>query len=157
MSFAFGAMLMSATSGAICVAAETTAEFERIEATNREVRDAFKEGDIERIALFHHENVIKSLGPDRYFEGKDALKEDLANTFAAVDLEFGEEEASNVRESITMCGDTVISIVRFAIGWRLKDGSADGVARGRAMLVQVRSDDAPYGWVTLREVVQPLP
>lgn len=140
-----------------CVPAAGTPEFAQIDETNRQVRLAFAAGDVERIALFHHEDVIKSLGPERYFEGKAALKEDLANTFAAVDLEFRENDPANVWESLTICGDTAISIERFSIGWRLKDGSADGVAKGRAMIVLVRSDEAPHGWVTLREVVQSLP
>ena len=138
-----------------CLPADQTPDYDNILKTNLEVRNAFKAGDIERIAVFHHDDVIKSLGPDRYFEGKDALKADLANTMSSVNLEFG-EGAENVRESLTICGDTAISITRFSIGWTPKDGSEGGVARGRAMIVLVRSDEAPHGWVTLREVIQPL-
>ena len=142
--------------GTQCLPADQTPHYDQILETNREVRAAFKAGDIERIALFHHDDVIKSLGPGRFFEGKEALKADLANTMANVDLEFG-DGAENVRESLTICGETAISITRFSIGWKPKDGSEGGIARGRAMIVLVRSDEAPHGWVTLREVIQPLP
>ncbi|MEM9387355.1 MAG: DUF4440 domain-containing protein [Pseudomonadota bacterium] len=141
---------------ASCVPAEQTPDLARIDATNREVREAFKAGDIERIALFHHDEVIKSLGPGRYFEGKDALKADLAATFETVDLAFG-DGPDNVRESLAICGDTAIAITRFSIGWTPKNGDPGGVARGRAMIVMVRSQAAPHGWVTLRELIQPLP
>ncbi len=151
------ALVMGLSGGAPqCLPADQTPDYDRILATNREVREAFRAGDIERIALFHHDDVIKSLGPGRYFEGKDELKADLANTMSSVDLEFG-EGAGNVRESLTICGDTAISITRFSIGWTPKDGSEGGVAKGRAMIVLVRSDTAPHGWATLREVIQPLP
>lgn len=146
----------AAAASAPCVPAEQSPELANIEATNREVREAFKAGGIERIALFHHDDVIKSLGPGRYFEGKEALRADLASTFANVSLAFG-EGAENVRESLTICGDTAISISRFSIGWTPKNGDPGGVARGRAMIVLVRSQEAPHGWVTLREVIQPLP
>ncbi|MEO0423269.1 MAG: nuclear transport factor 2 family protein [Pseudomonadota bacterium] len=156
MPLATTLMLLATGAVAHCVPAEQTPDLEKIDATNREVRAAFKAGDIERIALFHHDEVIKSLGPDRYFEGKDALRADLVNTLSAVDLAFG-EGPDNVRESLTICGDTAIAITRFSIGWTPKNGDPGGVARGRAMIVMVRSEDAPYGWVTLREVIQPLP
>ncbi len=152
----FSLLLLASAGSPTCLPADQTPDIAKIEATNREVREAFKAGDIDRIALFHHDDVIKSLGPGRYFEGKEALKADLAATFASVDLEFG-EGAESTRESLTVCGDTAISITRFSIGWIPKDGSSGGVARGRAMIVLVRSDDAPHGWVTLREVIQPLP
>lgn len=156
MSFAFALLMSASGASAQCLPAEETPDLALIEATNREVRDAFKAGDIDRIALFHHDDVIKSLGPGRYFEGKEALKADLANTMSAVDLEFGEGD-ENVRESLRICGDTAIAITRFSIGWTPKDGSPGGVARGRTMIVMVRSDKAPHGWVTLSEVIQPLP
>ncbi len=148
-------VMASSGAGAQCLPAEQTPDYDDILKTNLEVRKAFKAGDIERIALFHHDDVIKSLGPGRYFEGKEALKADLASTMSSVDLEFG-DGPENVRESLTICGETAISITRFSIGWKPKDGSEGGVARGRAMIVLVRSDEAPHGWVTLREVIQPL-
>lgn len=135
-----------------CLPTDQTPHNDDILKTNQEVRAAFKAGDIEQTALFHHDDVIKSLGPDRYFEGKEALKADLANTLSSVDLEFG-EGGENFRESLTICGKTAIAITRFSIGWTPKDG----MAKGRAMIVLVRSDTAPYGWVTLREVIQPIP
>ena len=158
MGLMTAAALVMASSGAAaqCLPADQTSDYEDILKTNREVREAFKAGDIDRIALFHHDEVIKSLGPGRYFEGKAALKADLANTMSSVDLEFG-EGPENARESLTICGDTAISITRFSIGWKPKDGSEGGIAKGRAMIVLVRSDTAPHGWVTLREVIQPLP
>ena len=156
MSIGIGLVFLAELSSATCVPASETPELAKIEATNREVREAFKAGDIERIALFHHDNVIKSLGPDRYFEGKEALKADLANTMSSVTLEFGEGD-DNYREALTICGDTAISITRFSIGWKPLDGSDGGIARGRAMIVLVKSDKAPHGWVTLKEVIQPLP
>lgn len=148
--------LLAATATAQCVPAETSPELERINATNLAVREAFKAGDVERIALFHHDDVIKSLGPGQYFEGKEALKENLRGTFSSVDLDFG-EGGETLRESLTICGDTAISITRFEIAWSPKDGSPGGIAKGRSMIVLVRSDNAPHGWVTLSEVIQPEP
>lgn len=141
---------------ATCVPAEHSPEFANIQATNQAVRAAFKAADVEQIALYHHDDVAKSLGPDAFFEGKDALKRDLANTFSSVDLEFGEGDAE-VIESMVICGDMATSITRFSIDWKPKDGSPGGTARGRAMIVLVKSEKAPFGWVTLREIIQPLP
>ena len=148
--------LLAGTAPAQCVPAEQSPALAGINATNVALREAFKAGDVDRIALFHHENVIKSLGPGQYFEGQEALKQNLRGTFAAVDLDFG-EGGESLRESLTICGDTAISITRFDIAWTPKDGSEGGIASGRLMIVLVRSDDAPHGWVTLSEVIQPDP
>lgn len=148
--------ILAGVSTAQCVSAEQSPELARIEATNLAVREAFKEGDIERIALFHHEDVVKSLGPGQYFEGREALANNLRETFAAVDLDFG-DAGETLRESLTICGDTAISITRFEIAWTPKDGSAGGIASGRSMIVLVRSDEAPHGWVTISEIIQPEP
>jgi ketosteroid isomerase-like protein len=145
---------IAAASAATCIPADQSPELDRINATNAAVREAFKAGDVDRIALFHHDNVIKSLGPGQYFEGKEALKDNLRGTFSAVDLDFG-EGGESLRESLTICGDTAISITRFDIAWTPKDGSEGGIASGRSMIVLVRSDEAPHGWVTLSEVIQP--
>lgn len=147
---------LASTASAHCVPAQASPELDRIDATNLAVREAFKDGDVERIALFHHDDVIKSLGPGQYFEGKEALRTSLRETLAAVDLDFG-EGGEALRESLTICGDTAISITRFEITWTLKDGSARGTASGRSMIVLVKSDEAPHGWVTISEMIQPDP
>ncbi|MEM7778894.1 MAG: nuclear transport factor 2 family protein [Pseudomonadota bacterium] len=146
--------LLLATSP-VCIPGAESPEIYRIDATNAAVRQAFSEGDVDTIALYHHDDVIKSLGPGQYYEGKDALRQQLEATFAAVTLDFG-EKGEDLRESLTVCGDLAVSITRFEITWTLLDGSASGVSEGRSMIVLVRSDEAPHGWVTLSEVIQPV-
>lgn len=141
---------------ALCVPASESAETERIDATNAAVRQAFAAGDVDTIALYHHDDVVKSLGPGQFYEGKAALRAQLEETFANVTLDFG-EKGEALRESLTICGDTAISITRFEIAWSPLDGSPGGQATGRSMIVLVRSDEAPHGWVTLSEVIQPDP
>lgn len=151
-----GLLLWIAASGNACVPGAQSPELARIDATNAAVREAFANGDVETIALYHHEDVVKSLGPGQYFVGHEALKEQLAETFAGVTLDFG-DKGEALRESLIVCGNTATSITRFEIAWVPKDGSVGGVARGRSAIVLVRSDDAPHGWVTLSEVIQPEP
>ncbi len=150
-----GLALVALAAGAttVCHPAAGTPDEAAIMATDTAVREAFARGDIDTIALYHHPEVVKSLAPERFFAGEKALREDLANTFSTVDLDFGQ----NDREMLKICGDTALSIVRFSIDYSAKDGSFNGTAYGRAMIVMVRSDRAPHGWVTLSEVVQPAP
>ncbi|MEL6539920.1 MAG: DUF4440 domain-containing protein [Pseudomonadota bacterium] len=143
-----------AVASATCVPGAQSPELARIDATNAAVRDAFAKGDVETIARYHHKDVTKSLGPGQYYAGREALKQQLKDAFANVSLDFG-DRGEELRESLTVCGDTAISIARFEIAWTPKDGSPGGIARGRTMIVQVRSDRAPHGWVTLTEVIQP--
>ena len=147
-------LLWLAAGSATCVPGAQSPELARIDATNAAVREAFASGDIETIALYHHPDVTKSLGPGQYFEGREALKKQLSETFEGVSLDFG-DKGEALRESLTVCGDTAISITRFEIAWTPRDGSPGGVARGRSAIVMVRSDEAPHGWVTLSEVIQP--
>ncbi|MEM7700614.1 MAG: DUF4440 domain-containing protein [Pseudomonadota bacterium] len=145
---------LTASAVAACVPGQQSPELARINATNAAVREAFAKGDVETIALYHHKNVTKSLGPGQYYEGREALKQQLTDAFASVSLDFG-DKGEELRESLTVCGNTAVSIARFEIAWTPKDGSPGGVARGRTMIVQVRSNEAPHGWVTLTEVIQP--
>ena len=120
-------LVWMAAASASCVPGAQSPELARIDATNAAVREAFAKGDVETIALFHHEDVIKSLGPGQYFEGREALKKQLSETFAGVSLDFG-EKGEDLRESLTVCGDTAISITRFEIEWTPKNGSPGGIA-----------------------------
>jgi len=147
-------VFLTAAAAATCVPGDHSPELARIDATNAAVRAAFAEGDVETIALYHHEDVTKSLGPGQYYEGREALKAQLRETFVGVSLDFG-DKGEALRESLIVCGDTAVSITRFEIVWTPKDGSPGGVARGRSAIVQVRSSEAPHGWVTLSEVIQP--
>ena len=149
-------LLWIAASGSACIPGAQSPELTHIDATNAAVREAFARGDVETIALYHHEDVVKSLGPGQYFEGREALKQQLTETFSGVTLDFG-NKGEALRESLMVCGDTATTITRFEIAWTPKDGSPGGVARGRSPIVLVRSDDAPHGWVTLSEVIQPEP
>ncbi|MEM7688175.1 MAG: DUF4440 domain-containing protein [Pseudomonadota bacterium] len=148
------ALLWMAAASQSCVPGAQSPERARIDATNAAVREAFAKGDIETIALYHHEDVTKALGPGQYYQGRAALKRQLTDVFAGVSLDFG-DKGEALRESLTVCGDTAISITGFEIAWTPKDGSPGGVTRGRSMIVQVRSDEAPHGWVTLTEMIQP--
>lgn len=147
-------LVWMAAASATCVPGDQSPKRERIDATNAAVREAFAKGDIETIALYHHEDVTKSLGPGQFYQGRQALKKQLTETFSGVTLDFG-DKGETLRESLTVCGDTAVSITRFEIAWTPKDGSPGGIAKGRSMIVQVRSDKAPHGWVTLTEVIQP--
>lgn len=149
-----GWLLFAGASAAVCVPGGQSPELARIDATNAAVRDAFAAEDVETIALYHHKDVVKSLGPGQYYEGREALKKQLSETFAGVSLDFG-EKGEALRETLMVCGDTAMSITRFEIEWTPKDGSPGGIARGRSAIVLVRSDEAPHGWVTLSEVIQP--
>ncbi|MEM7700616.1 MAG: hypothetical protein AAF251_01630 [Pseudomonadota bacterium] len=151
----FDIILGLAAASASCVPAESRPEdLAQINATSSAIRSAFAERDVEGIARYHHDNVIKSLGPGQYYEGKKALKAQLSETFGSVALKFGEGGQRN-REALMICGESAISITLFEIAFIPDDGSEGGVFAGRTMVVMVRSKDAPHGWVVFSELIQP--
>jgi hypothetical protein len=53
-------------------------------------------------------------------------------------------------------GDAAVRIFHFAIRATPIAGGPPDSFKGRSMVVYTRSKESPTGWITIREVVQPL-
>ncbi len=115
------------------------------------IRDAFARGDIDTIMAYHHPDVIKALGPQKYLVGRDAVKADLLGTFQAYKLEFREHRVENT----FFQGNTAVEESTFTIKGTPKNGGEPFLFKGRAMVVYVRYKKSPTGWASIREIVQP--
>ena len=115
------------------------------------IREAFKNGDINKIRSLHHPEVTKALAFDDIKNGRDEVMDGLIGVLGAYDLEFIE---NNV-ESLLIRDDIAIEQTQFAIqGTPKKDGDPF-LFRGRTMVTYIRYEQSPTGWATIREIIQP--
>jgi ketosteroid isomerase-like protein len=121
--------------------------------TSEDIRAAFTRGDLATIMAYHHPNVIKALSHDRYLDGRDAVRMDLAATLEKFHLEFTEHRVEN----LFFQGDTAVEQSVFAIKGTPKNGGEPFLFRGRALVVYVRHKPSPTGWASIRELIQPFP
>ncbi|NQZ43489.1 MAG: nuclear transport factor 2 family protein [Flavobacteriaceae bacterium] len=124
----------------------------QITATGKAVREAFKKGDVQTIAKYHHPDVIKALGYDNVRVGREAVMQGLEETLASFDLEFLDEKSE---EAFVYEGDLVIKQMKFALRLIPKNGDTPFIFRGRTLLVLKRYEASPTGWATLHEIIQP--
>ena len=102
---------------------------------------------------YHHPDVTKALAYDKYLVGRSALEADLRSTFENYTLEFLQNDV----ELLSIHGDIATEQILFSVKGTPKRGGAPFLFKGRTMLILVRYDKSPTGWVTLREIVQPAP
>lgn len=122
-----------------------------LEQTSIAILSAFASGDIPTILSYHHPDVIKALGYNKYIKGREALEVDLKNTLQNVKLNWKENKV----ESLLINGQTAVEMTAFTIEGTPKDGSKPFIFKGRAMIVYVRYKQSPTGWATIREIIQP--
>ncbi|CAN5494050.1 hypothetical protein BH09BAC4_BH09BAC4_08750 [soil metagenome] len=122
-----------------------------IEQTSIGIRGAFAAENIPAILAYHHPEVVKALAYNKFINGQKELEADLKNTLQYVRLVWKE----NKLESLLFDGNSAVEMTAFTIEGTPKDGSKPFTFKGRAMIVYVRSDKSPSGWVSIREVVQP--
>ena len=115
------------------------------------IRTAFAKGDVQAILSYHDTNIRKALGYTHIIIGKDGLEKDLKNTFKNVKLKW----LKNDVESLIFQRNTAIEITVFNIEITPYDGGTAFISKGRAMIVYVRNSQSPYGWASIREVIQP--
>lgn len=126
---------------------------QQIERTGAAVRQAFKQGDLETIKLYHHPEVTKALSYTNLQRNREEVLDGLRETMANFELEFLDGKAT---EKFIHHGDLVIKQMRFALRLIPKNGDEPFVFKGRTLLVLQRYDESPTGWVTLHEIVQPF-
>ena len=129
----------------------TNADRAALTRTGDAIRAGFAASDVETILKYHHPNVEKWLSPSSHTVGREALRAELEETFKTAQLMFGENHV----ESAIFMGDTAVEVSTFTIRVTPKDGGAASMAKGRAMVVYVRSKQSPTGWVSMRELIQP--
>ena len=115
------------------------------------IRQAFADGDVDKIKSLHHPEVIKALGYNDLQEGRDRVVEGISGTLASYKLEFIKNEV----ESIFIQGDLAIEQTKFSIKGTPKSGGDSFVFSGRTMVTYVRYAESPTGWATIREIIQP--
>ena len=124
----------------------------QITATGAAVREAFKNGDVETIKLYHHPEVIKALGYNNLRVAREAVLDGLRETMANFDLEF---MGDSKEELFLQKGDLVIKQMLFGLRLIPKNGDDPFVFRGRTLLILQRYDKSPTGWATIHEIIQP--
>ena len=114
------------------------------------IREAFSNGDIEKIRSLHHPDVIKALGYNDLKIGREAVIDGLKGTLENFNLEFIKNEVEN----IYVQEDLAIEQTKFSIRGTPKDGGNPFIFSGRTMVTYVRYDESPTGWATIREIIQ---
>lgn len=133
---------------------KSASDRESILETNRLVRQAFINQDINEILKFHHTDVQKVLSWDNYQIGHEAMKAGLGDLFKAHQVEFLGDVTE--MDSLEFIGDTAVMIAKFKIkGIPKKPEFSSFIFEGRTMIVYVRSKNSPTGWVTYREMIIP--
>jgi ketosteroid isomerase-like protein len=120
--------------------------------TGDSIRAGFAASDVDTILKYHHPNVEKWLSPTSHTVGRDALRAELVETFKTAQIMFAE---NNVESTVFM-GDTAVEVSTFTIRVTPREGGRSTMANGRAMVVYVRSAQSPTGWVSIRELIQPV-
>jgi ketosteroid isomerase-like protein len=119
--------------------------------TSDAIRAAFARGDVEEIMAYHHPDVIKALGYDKYLTGRDAVRADVIETLRQFNLEWKENRV----ESLFIQGDTAVEQTVFTIRGTPKGEGEPFLFKGRAQVVYVRYKKSPSGWASIREIIQP--
>ena len=120
--------------------------------TGNAIRAAFLKGDADKILLYHHPEVIKTLNYNTIQKGIVAVKSGLKGTLDSFTLEFTE----NKIESLLINNGTAVEQTLFTIKGTPKAGGAPFIFKGRSMIVYVKYKGSPTGWATIREMIQPL-
>jgi len=115
------------------------------------IRDAFSNGDIDKIKSLHHPEVIKALGYNDLKKGREEVISGLEETLRSFSLEFIENDV----ESILIQNDIAIEQSKFSIKGTSKNGGEGFTFSGRSMVTYVRFKESPTGWATIREIIQP--
>ncbi|XLS30095.1 nuclear transport factor 2 family protein [Flavobacteriaceae bacterium M23B6Z8] len=115
------------------------------------IRKAFATGDIDKIKLLHHPEVMKALGYNDLKMDREEVLKGLEETLANFELEFIKNEVEN----IFIQGNLAIEQTTFAIKGTPKGDGAPFVFKGRTMVTYIRYDKSPTGWATIREIIQP--
>lgn len=126
---------------------------QQINSTGLAVREAFSNGDLEKIKRYHHPDVVKALSYNNLQIGREAVISGLKEILANFNLEFlddGEEE------KFIHQGDLVIKQNLFGLRLIPKNGDEPFVFRGRTLLVLQRYEESPTGWATIHEMIQPF-
>ena len=131
----------------------STKDRDALKQTSENIRAAFTRGDLATILSYHHPEVVKALSYDKFIEGRDALRADLAGTLQHLNLEWKENRV----ESLFIQGDTAVELTTFTIKGTPKNGGESFLFKGRAMVVYVRYKNSPTGWASIRELIQPAP
>ena len=129
------------------------ADRQSLERTTQAIRDAFARGDVAAIVALHRPDVVKYFGGTNVVTGRQELQRGLLDTFRNVKMEFVEHRL----ESLVFLGDTAVETSIFTIRTTPKAGGSPTLARGRAMVVYVKSKDSPTGWQSIREMAQAAP
>lgn len=115
------------------------------------IAKGFAEGDVDAVMKYHHPDVLKALSYTKVVKGREAVRAEMAKTFASFKVEFIEHDI----ESLLIEGDYAIEQTHFAVKGTPKAGGEPWIFRGRAMVLYVRYADSPTGWASLREMIQP--
>jgi len=124
-----------------------------LERTTQAIRDGFARGDVAAIVALHRPDVVKYFGGANVVNGRQELQRGLAKTFRNVKMEFVEHRL----ESMIFLGDSAVETSIFTIKTTPKTGGSPTVARGRALVVYVKSKESPTGWQSVREMAQAAP
>lgn len=138
---------------AAVISGGSTADRQSLERTTQAIRDAFARGDVAAIVALHRPDVMKYFGGTNVVNGRQELEDGLIKTFGAVKMEFVDHRL----ESLVFLGDTAVETSLFTIRTTPKAGGNPTIARGRAMVVYVKSEDSPTGWQSVREMAQAAP
>jgi ketosteroid isomerase-like protein len=120
--------------------------------TGDAIRAGFAAGDVDAIMKYHHPDVEKWLSAKTHTVGRDALRIEIGESFKTVRLVFEDNRV----ESTLFVGDTAVEVSSFTIRVTPKDGGAPSSFKGRAMVVYIRSSQSPTGWLSMRELIQPV-
>jgi len=131
----------------------SAADRQSLERTTQAIRDAFARGDVATIVVLHRPDVVKYFGGANVVTGREELRRGLVETFRNVKMEFVEHRL----ESLVFLGDTAVETSLFTIRTTPRTGGSPTLARGRAMVVYVKSTDSPTGWQSIREMAQAAP
>ncbi len=115
------------------------------------IRQAFADGDVDKIKALHHPEVVKALAFQDIKEGREEVIQGIAETLNAFTLEFVENEVEN----LFIRQDLVIEQSQFSIKGTPKEGGDPFLFSGRTMVTYVRYTNSPTGWATIREIIQP--
>ncbi len=105
------------------------------------IRNAFSEGDTEKIKLLHHPDVTKALGYKDLKIGRDEVIVGLKETLENYNLEFIE----NYIENILILDSIAIEQTRFSVKGISKHGGESFIFRGRTMVMYIKYDKSPTG------------
>ena len=135
------------------VKAQSQKDLKALEQTSINIRKAFAEQDLETIQAYHHPEVVKALGFDKVLKGREAVMNDLKETFKNYQLDFQKNEV----ESLLIEGDIAVEQTLFEIKIIFKDDDGSFLFKGRTMVVYQRYKESPTGWASIREIIQAEP